>query len=63
MSDSLAVKNTKDQEEAVVSRIGVISAEIRTAISDALPAPHEQFFTVLVPGKVVNFAVRPSNVS
>lgn len=41
-----------------VARTAKISSQIREAIRAALPAPPEQFFTVMVPGKVVNFNVR-----
>ncbi|KAG6864170.1 hypothetical protein C0991_011889, partial [Blastosporella zonata] len=37
-------------------RTAQISFKIREAIRKALPAPPEQFFTVMIPGKVVNFA-------
>ena len=40
-----------------VARIGQISMTIRQALRAALPAPAEQFFTMMVPGKVVNFDV------
>ncbi|KAG7088023.1 hypothetical protein E1B28_012060 [Marasmius oreades] len=36
------------------ARMAKISYEIREAIRAALPAPPEQFFTVMVPGKVLN---------
>ncbi|KAG5650242.1 hypothetical protein H0H81_000195 [Sphagnurus paluster] len=36
-------------------RAAQISFEIREALRKALPAPKEQFFTVMVPGKVINF--------
>ncbi|KAG6809679.1 hypothetical protein H0H92_015193 [Tricholoma furcatifolium] len=39
-----------------VQRTAQISFKVREAIRKALPAPQEQFFTVMVPGKVVNFA-------
>jgi hypothetical protein len=38
-----------------VKRIGDISTKIREAIRQALPAGSEQFMTVMVPGKVVNY--------
>lgn len=44
-------------EQKSVSRIATISQRIRGAIRAALPAPPEQFFHVMVPGKVVNFSV------
>lgn len=40
-----------------VERTAYISTQIREAIRAALPAPPEQFFTVMVPGKVVNYSV------
>ncbi|KAG6811962.1 hypothetical protein H0H92_005066 [Tricholoma furcatifolium] len=39
-----------------VERAAQISFLIRDAIRKAFPAPQEQFFTVMVPGKVVNLA-------
>ncbi|GLB44722.1 hypothetical protein LshimejAT787_1800590 [Lyophyllum shimeji] len=39
-----------------IARTAQISRQIREAVRQALPAPMEQFFTVMVPGKVVNFA-------
>lgn len=41
-----------------VERAAKISFQIREVLRQALPAPLEQFFTVMVPGKVVNFAVK-----
>ncbi|RDB17300.1 hypothetical protein Hypma_001916 [Hypsizygus marmoreus] len=38
-----------------VGRSAQISVQIREAIRGALPTPPEQFFTVMIPGKVVNF--------
>jgi len=38
-----------------VDRIGDISTKIREAIRKALLAGPEQFMTVMVPGKVVNY--------
>lgn len=38
-----------------VNRIGDISTKIREAIRKALPSGPEQFMTVMVPGKVVNY--------
>jgi hypothetical protein len=38
-----------------VKRTAEISFMLREGIRNALPAPIEQFFTVMVPGKVVNF--------
>ncbi|KAG6864273.1 hypothetical protein C0991_010910 [Blastosporella zonata] len=48
-------KGTGDDFDAV-KRTAEISWNIRQALRAALPAPREQFFTVMVPGKVVNFA-------
>ncbi|KAG6910165.1 hypothetical protein DXG01_012614 [Tephrocybe rancida] len=39
-----------------IEKTAEISFKIREAIRQSLPAPKEQFFTVMVPGKVVNFA-------
>jgi hypothetical protein len=38
-----------------VNRVGDISTKIREAIRKALPSGPEQFMTVMVPGKVVNY--------
>lgn len=46
-------------EDAAVDRIGQISTKIREAIRAALPAPAEQFLTVMIPGKVVRYEVDP----
>ncbi|KAG6847697.1 hypothetical protein H0H93_006492, partial [Arthromyces matolae] len=48
-------KGTGDDFDPV-KRTAEISWKIREALRAALPAPREQFFTVMVPGKVVNFA-------
>ncbi|KAJ7307798.1 hypothetical protein DFH08DRAFT_1051408, partial [Mycena albidolilacea] len=42
-------------EDASVKRAGEISTKIREALRKSLPAPPEQFFTVMIPGKVVDF--------
>lgn len=47
----------KKQEEVSVERISEISTKIREAVRAALPAPPEQHFTIMVPGKVINFNV------
>ena len=47
----------KKQEEVSVQRIAEISDKIREAVRAALPAPPEQHFTIMVPGKVINFNV------
>lgn len=44
-------------EDAAVKRIGDISVKIREAIRAALPTGQEQYFHVMVPGKVVDFDV------
>jgi hypothetical protein len=51
-----ADKNKAQQAEQV-ARIAQISQNIRQAVRAALPAPPEQFFTLMIPGKVVNFGV------
>ena len=45
----------KDQ----LARIAEISLKIRQAVRSAIPAPPEQFFTMQVPGTVLNFNVSP----
>ena len=48
------IKALDDSER---DRISDISMQIRQAIRSALPAPPEQFFTLMVPAKVVNLDV------
>lgn len=50
--------DTAAQSQEQLERTALISNNIRQALRRALPAPVEQFFTVSVPGKVVNFEVR-----
>ncbi|KAI5118419.1 hypothetical protein M0805_005503 [Coniferiporia weirii] len=50
-----AQKKLEQQESVSEDRIAEISNRIRQAIRAALPAPPEQFLTIMVPGKVVNF--------
>lgn len=60
---SSTVEEKQDEmEKKNVGRIAIISQRIREAIRAALPAPPEQFFHVMVPGKVVNFSVRSSQL-
>jgi hypothetical protein len=40
-----------------LARISDISMNIREALRRSLPAPAEQFFTVMIPGKVLNLDV------
>lgn len=47
----------KKQDEKDLARIANVSMNIRQAVRDALPAPAEQFFTVMIPGKVLNLDV------
>ena len=47
------------QGQQQLQRIAEISMNIRKAVRSALPAPPEQFFTMMVPGKVLNFNVSP----
>ena len=49
-------KNLARQDEQV-ARIAQISLNIRRAVRAALPAPPDQFFTLAVPGKVVDCEV------
>lgn len=46
------------QEGVGIERVADISNKIRQAVRNALPAPAEQFLTLMVPGKVLNFNVR-----
>lgn len=45
------------QSDGQLARIAKISMDVRQAVRQALPAPAEQFFTMMVPGKVVNLEV------
>ncbi|KAG8724408.1 hypothetical protein FRC09_019026 [Ceratobasidium sp. 395] len=45
----------KNMQDASLNRITDISTGIREAIRRSLPTPPEQLFTVMIPGKVVNF--------
>ena len=47
----------KQQSAEELARIAQISMDVRQAVRNALPAPPEQFFTMMVPGKVLNFDV------
>jgi hypothetical protein len=47
----------KQQSEEELARIAQISMDVRQAVRNALPAPPEQFFTMMVPGKVLNLDV------
>lgn len=46
-----------------IERVAIISQQIREAVRKALPAPPDQFFHVMVPGKVVNFEVSSFYIS
>ncbi|KAH7335678.1 hypothetical protein B0J17DRAFT_629921 [Rhizoctonia solani] len=46
---------SSSQEKSNIDRIAEISTNIRKAVLAALPTPPEQFMTLMVPGKVVNF--------
>ena len=48
----------QQQSKEELDRIARVSLDIRRAVIAALPAPPEQFFTMMVPGKVLNFEVR-----
>ena len=58
-----AADKTKDQQEDAVLRTAQISRVVRQAVRAALPAPPEQFFTLMVPGKVVDFNVSKCRAS
>ena len=49
----------EQQSEEELARIAQISMNVRQAVRNALPAPPEQFFTMMVPGKVLNLDVSP----
>jgi hypothetical protein len=46
-----------EMEKAAIKRAADISLKIREAVRAALPTPNEQYFTVMIPGKVVNYDV------
>ena len=48
----------EEQRKEELDRIARISLDIRRAVIASLPAPPEQFLTLNVPGKVLNFKVR-----
>ena len=50
----VAADKLKQQEAVSIDRIAEISTRVRDAVRAALPAPMEQFFTIMVPGKVIN---------
>jgi hypothetical protein len=55
---ALSGKDKNDlQTKEELTRMAQISMTIRQALRNALPAPAEQFFTMMVPGKVINFNV------
>lgn len=53
-----ATDKQKAQEAEQVARVAQISQNIRQALRAALPAPPEQFFTLMIPGKVLDLDVR-----
>jgi hypothetical protein len=50
----------RQQSTEELERIAQVSMTIRQAIRDALPAPPEQFFTMMIPAKVLNLDVSPA---
>jgi hypothetical protein len=44
-------------QEEQLKRTKEISRTIRQAIRDSLPGPPDQFLTLMIPGKVLNFDV------
>lgn len=50
----------KNLQEEQLKRTKDISRNIRQAIRDSLPGPPDQFLTLMIPGKVVNFEVSGS---
>jgi hypothetical protein len=53
------VDKVKQQRQDQLARTAEISMAVRQAVRKSLPAPPEQFFTMMVPGKVLNFDVGP----
>ena len=53
----------KQQSTEELDRIAQISMNVRQAVRNALPAPPEQFFTMMVPGKVLNLDVSHTPLS
>jgi hypothetical protein len=53
----MATNKIKQQSADELARIAKVSMDIRQAVRDAIPANTEQFFTLMIPGKVVNFNV------
>ena len=51
------VSNDKDLQAEQVRRTEEISGLIRKAIRGSLPGPDNQFLTLMIPGKVVDFEV------
>ena len=49
----------KQQSKEELARIAQVSMNVRQAVRAALPTPPEQFFTMMVPGKVLNLDVSP----
>ena len=47
----------KQQSEEELTRITQVSMDVRQVVHNVLPAPAEQFFTMVVPGKVLNLDV------
>lgn len=47
----------KDHMDEMVTRTAQVSVQIRKAMRAAIPAPPEQFLTLMIPGKVVDFKV------
>ena len=43
--------------DEMVTRTAQVSVQIRKAMRAAIPAPPEQFLTLMIPGKVVDFKV------
>jgi len=52
-----AVDKSQVQQADQLARTAQISQNVRHAVRAALPAPPEQFFTLMTPGKVIDFEV------
>lgn len=53
-------QQNKAQTDDLVGRIAQVSMKIREAVRAAIPAPTEQFFTLMAPGKVIDLDVSGS---
>jgi hypothetical protein len=52
-----ATQMNKEQTNDLVGRVAQVSMQIRQAVRAAIPAPPEQYLTLMIPGKVLDFDV------